>query len=193
MIGNIAAGLYGIPTTPVTNSFESIATITVGAGGQSSIDFTSIPSTYKHLQIRGIGRNASATTGLNILKYRFNADSGSNYTSHSLYGTGAAASATNTTGSSFGWFSRTSLISNNSTTNVFGGFIIEILDYASTSKNRTTRTLAGVDINGTGAVELTSSVWLNSTTAINQITLYDEASANFTQYSSFALYGIKDS
>ena len=40
--------------------FESIATVTVGSGGSSTISFTSIPGTYKHLQVRGIGRTNRA-------------------------------------------------------------------------------------------------------------------------------------
>ena len=42
--------------------FESIATVTVGGGGAASIEFTSIPGTYQHLQIRGIIGNGGDTT-----------------------------------------------------------------------------------------------------------------------------------
>ena len=37
--------------------YDSIATVVVGSGGASSITFSSVPSTYKHLQIRFIARN----------------------------------------------------------------------------------------------------------------------------------------
>ena len=43
-------------STPVLNSYESIATVTVGAGGTSTITFSSIPTGYTHLQIRGIAQ-----------------------------------------------------------------------------------------------------------------------------------------
>ncbi len=52
MIGAITAGLYGTGVPPVTSSYESIATSTATG---SSITFSSIPSTYKHLQVRALG------------------------------------------------------------------------------------------------------------------------------------------
>jgi len=48
VIGAITAGLYAGGVPPVTNSYESIATVTVGSGGASSASFSSIPSTFKH-------------------------------------------------------------------------------------------------------------------------------------------------
>ena len=54
MIGNSIAGFLGTGVAASTSSYESIATTTVGAGGSSSISFTSIPSTYTHLQVRGL-------------------------------------------------------------------------------------------------------------------------------------------
>jgi hypothetical protein len=36
--------------TAAAGDFESIATVTVGSGGSAVISFTSIPSTYAHLQ-----------------------------------------------------------------------------------------------------------------------------------------------
>jgi len=195
MIGNIAVGLYGIPVPPVTNSFDSIATVTVGAGGQSSISFTSIPSTYKHLQIRGFAKNAQTTYAGDNMQIRFNGDSATNYSFHYIEGYStnlvrALGSGTQTvalglhnalTGSQAGY------------SNVFSAFVIDILDYASTSKNKTVKTLGGFDSNGDGNIQLASGAWYNSTTAINQIVITDETSSNFVQYSSFALYGIKDS
>jgi hypothetical protein len=49
----------GTPPIPPT-SFESIQTVTVGAGGASSISFTSIPATYASLQIRYLAQNDAA-------------------------------------------------------------------------------------------------------------------------------------
>ena len=46
----------------ITGSYESIATVTVGSGGSSYIEFTSIPGTYTHLQIRGILRNTGSSS-----------------------------------------------------------------------------------------------------------------------------------
>ena len=91
---NFLAAIHGTGVAASTNSYESIATVTVGAGGSSSISFSSIPSTYKHLQIRSI--NLSSSTDNNILM-RFNSDSGANYSRHYVYGDGASVGASATT------------------------------------------------------------------------------------------------
>jgi len=65
------------------------------------------------------------------------------------------------------------------------------LDYANTNKNKTIRTLGGQDANGSGEVVFISGLWMNSSTAVNAITLVLPGGGNFAQYSSFALYGVK--
>lgn len=169
-----------------TNSYESIATVTVGAGGSSSITFSSIPSTYKHLQIRGIARTATA----NWLTATFNSDTTAGvYRSHYLYGQGTTAIAgdngTNASGSGmyFGPYLGAT------TANVFGVNITDILDYSNTNKNKTVRTMWAYENNGNGG----DQIWLESnlymsTNAITSITLN---LSTFQQYSSFALYGVK--
>ena len=58
------------------SSFESIATVTLSSGS-TTIDITSIPSTYKHLQLRILAKTAS--TYFDYMYARFNSDAGSNY------------------------------------------------------------------------------------------------------------------
>jgi hypothetical protein len=173
---------------PVFNptSYDSIATVTVGSGGASSIDFTSIPSTYTHLQIREITRSDFA--GIATVQMQFNGDTGNNYSFHTLYGDGSFAGGTGASGISI-----TVLADNPGTTvaaNVFDAAVIDILDYANINKNKTLRSLQGYDANGSGIVRLNSGLW-NNTSAISSIKLLSGGSSNFTQYSSFALYGIK--
>jgi hypothetical protein len=69
-------------------------------------------------------------------------------------------------------------------------FICDVLDYQSTSKNKTIRSLGGTDRNGSGYVTFYSGLWFKTPEAISTITL-TTAAGNFNQYSSFALYGIK--
>lgn len=162
-------------------SYEAIGVVTVGAGGQSTISFSSIPATYKHLQVRAFTANASAITGI---KSRFNSDTSTNYAYHLLYGTGSSALASaQTTQSSFqpGFTSSTTAPS---------VFIMDVLDYANTNKYKTIRSLDGGDANGSGDIILYSGLW-QSTSAINAISFFMADSSNFAQYSSFALYGIK--
>jgi hypothetical protein len=188
MIGNIAAGLYGVGVTPSTNSYESIATVTVGAGGASNVEFTSISSGYKHLQIRALVRGTQAVTN-NYFQIQFNGDTGSNYYgAHWLKGEGSSATAGADGTANVIYVERSP--AGTATASIYGANIIDILDYVSTSKYKTLRNLGGFDANGSGQIELTSGLWMN-TNAINSIKLFPSAN-NFAEYTQFALYGIKD-
>lgn len=180
-------GILASSQSRASNSYESIQTVTVGSGGQSTISFTSIPSTYKHLQIRAIGRSTNADTQDNTY-VRFNSDSGANYSWHYLGGDGSSffASATSSTNQIISG----RLSAANATSGMFGSYVIDILDYADTNKYKTTRTFTGVDLNGAGNVWLWSGNWRN-TSAITTVTLTTASATNFAQNSSFALYGIK--
>ena len=175
--------------TPSTSAFESIATTVVGSGGTSTINFNSIPGGYKHLQIRGIARHSLATTGLNLALMTFNSDTGTNYTRHRVQGNGSSSSST-------GSINETSITvtlqpHNSETGNTFGSFIIDILDYSNTNKFKTVRSFDGVDTNlSTGsAVAIRSGLW-RSTSAVTSISIAQNGN-NFTEFSHFALYGIK--
>jgi len=175
------------PFFGVSGDFQSIATTTVGVGGTPTITFSSIPSTFKHLQIRYMARTDRAQLQ-DYLLLRFNSDTGSNYSYHKLYGDGSAAASGAAT-------SQTSIESAitagaTATASIFGAGSIDILDYADTNKYKTTRTLDGLDRNGSGFVTLTSGNW-RSASAVSTITITSYGVANFVQYSSFALYGIK--
>jgi hypothetical protein len=162
-------------------SYDALGTAVVGAGGQTTITFSSIPSTYKHLQIRGLTK---ATGASNVGFIRFNSDANGVY--HQLIGDGATVTADRGTGNSdVGYFF---VPGNSFGTNVFGGLVMDILDYANTNKNKVTRDLSGVDANGSGSIVFTSGLWIN-TAAVTSISI--RTSGNFAQYSSFDLYGIK--
>jgi hypothetical protein len=191
MLNNIVGLLAPAPSL---NSYESIQTFTVGSGGQSSISFTSIPATYKHLQIRILAQTNRGTYGIDQMNMRFNSDSGSNYSWHTLVGQGSgtpnasAASSVSVIQAGEGSIGTT-------TGGTFGGAVIDILDYAETSKYKTSRMLSGVDLNGTvgglgGWITFSSGNW-RSTSAITSISLGPTVGTLFSQYSSFALYGIK--
>lgn len=168
--------------------FESLATVTVGSGGASEIEFTSIPGTYQHLQVRIVARNAGAANSGLELAMRFNGSSATDYTTHQLYGDGSNAaaevvSAIVSQDRNFpAWIPQ-----NGTTADVFAGSVIDILDYGSSSKNTTWRSLSGWDANGSGFVLLRSGLW-KSTSSISSIKLY--MTSNFQQHSTAALYGI---
>jgi len=170
----------------VAPSYESIATVTVGSGGSSTITFSSIPSTYTHLQLRILGKNNAADNGAWNIFLNFNSSASTSNAFHYLLGDGASASAGASTGNTHciaGVFA-------GSTTTTFSNSIIDILDYKNTNKYKTIRSLNGVDFNGSGSMRFYSSLW-QSTQAISSIDITSEGSKTITQYSSFALYGIK--
>ena len=177
--GGAAAGAAG--------SYESIATTTVGSGGSASVTLSSIPATYTHLQIRGILR-ASYNLSNTSMRLTFNSDTGNNYTSHNLNATGSGTPTSgNESGNPFIVFARSAY--DGLTAGIFTSFVIDILDYANTNKNKTIRVLNGYDANGEGQVSLRSGAYL-STTAISSINLFSNV-GDIMQHSQFALYGIK--
>jgi hypothetical protein len=182
ILGIIASSKFGD-----AGDFESIATVSVGSGGAANVEFTSIPSTYSHLQLRIIGRSAK-TSGFDFAELTFNGAGGSAYATHYLYGNGASVSALAFTSSAYIYqdFYATA----GDTANIFASFVIDILDYANTNKNKTVRMLGGKDVNGSGgAAAFQSGLW-NSTSAVTSVKLTMNG-GNFAQYSSIALYGIR--
>ena len=190
-----SASNSAVPTVS-PGSYESIATVTVGSGGSSSITFSSIPQTYKHLQIRAI----ATTPGVDGIydQTRFNSDTGSNYSWHMVVGrpdlspTAQADAGTSQThirlftwgGGPYG----------TGTTGYPAVGIADILDYTDTNKYTTTRGSGGGDSNLTvSTAGFASGAWRN-TDAITSITLTAFAigsATTFAQHSHFALYGIK--
>jgi hypothetical protein len=170
------------------SSYESIATAT-GTGSSGLITFSSIPSTYSHLQIRGIFRS-SETTGTNIYINLINNDSGSNYTAHRTQGDGSSATAAGAANQPDIFAGRAP--GTGTTTGTMGVIILDIHDYASTTKYKNLRMLSGQDSNGTyaGLISLRSGLWMN-TNAINSISFDLGAGVNFSTSTTFALYGIK--
>jgi len=179
----ISLGIFASANqSAAATSFESIATVTVGSGGAANVEFTSIPSTYTHLQIRGIAKSTSSDSDI---YGRFNGDSGTNYDSHRIYGSGSSVAADSEINKS----SHEKIGRCGSGTSNFSANVIDILDYTNTNKYKTVRSLFGRDSNGSGYIMFSSGLWRN-TNAITSITLYP-AFGTYEQYTTFALYGIK--
>ncbi len=185
ILGILASAITG---NLVTNSYQSIATVTVGSGGAANIEFTSIPSTFTHLQIRGIARGTrtEVNSGIDIT---LNSDTGSNYSYHALYGNATNALA-------YGYANQTNIYSGgilaaSSTADCFSPLLIDILDYKNTNKYKTLRILCGAEYNSSAFDEISfsSGLW-RSTSAITSIKLTPTFN-NHAQYTQFALYGIK--
>jgi hypothetical protein len=180
-------GVIASSRLTVSGAYESIASAS-GTGSSGVISFSAIPGTYQHLQIRGLAKNTSTGTGIFSHQITANGVGGTSYARHLLRGdgsaTGAAGGASQANIDTYGGIAT----NNSSYTNTTGVIIIDIHDYASTTKNKTFRIFAGVDLNGSGTVELTSGLFV-STSAITSITL--TTTNNWTTQTQFALYGIK--
>lgn len=169
-------------------AYESIATVN-GTGSASSVTFSSIPSTYKHLQVRWLWRSTAAAT-TSAAGVRLNGDSGGNYATHRLLGDGSGVSAQGSTAQTYAG-GPLSIASDSATANCFTVGILDIEDYTSTTKNKTMRFSFGHDFNGSGVVFLSSSLWLNTNAVTSLTLLMADSARNISSTSVFSLYGIK--
>jgi len=165
-------------------SFELIQTSN-GTGSSGIIDFTSIPATYKHLQIRYTAKNTSTSADLNIT---FNNVTTANYARKHLLGNGTATSAAQTVSAAN--ISLLDGIAPSTTANVTTNGVIDILDYAESTKNKTLRAMYGLIQASTTSRIYVASGFLESTTAVSRIT-FTASGNNFSTVSRFSLYGIK--
>lgn len=166
----------------IPTSFESIASVTANSG--TAITFNSIPSTYSSLQIR---YQVARDGGNGTLSLRFNGDTGTNYGSGYFTSVGTTRTANNDIGGSrLSYLSETGTAS--SDFKAIG--IIDIYDYASTSKVKTIRNISGIQrsVLGSNAITFSTGIW-TSTAAITSITF--DQSGDIFGTSIFALYGIK--
>ena len=183
MLGNGAGG--------GGSSYESISTVTL-TGSSAAITFSGIPSTYSSLQIRGIGRATFASTSTEGVYITMNGDTAGNYATHHLTGNGTSASAGSYSTPNGSYIFANNLIPmDNETANIFGSFVFDIHDYASTAKNKTLRAMYGYDNNTStdSFIRLLSGLW-RSTSAVTSITFTPEL-GSFKAGTTFALYGIK--
>lgn len=161
------------------SDFELISTQVLG-GNATSVTFSSIPQTYRHLQIR-ISAQSDTFAQVGMV---FNGVNTSTYYYASMQG--GASSVTVPYGQN-----QPSIImpygSSTSGGSIFAASIIDILEYNQTTKLKTIRALTG---NPTGTSLVTGSN--SATTAISSITFYPNTSSfNFKVNSRFSLYGIK--
>jgi hypothetical protein len=168
----------------MADTFTKIATVTVGSGGASTIDFSSIPATYTDLCIK-ISARTTRSNITDAISLSLNGLA-TNQTSRYLEGSGTTATSSSLT--SF----RTLAAGDSATANTFGNSEFYIPNYAgSTFKSASSD---GVSENNAtaGYAWLVANLW-SATTAINQVTVTNVNSATFLQYSTATLYGIKNS
>ena len=165
-------------------TYEPIATQTA-SGSASTITFSSIPSTYTDLVLVA---NIAASSGTFGSLLQFNSDTTTNYGATVLYGDGAsAASVRAASGSSI----NLNYYGDATTTALAQTIIINIMNYANTTTFKTFISRAG-NANGTYAgVSAIVGLWKKTPEAINSITVKTVSGGNYSNTSTFTLYGIK--
>lgn len=171
----------------MADTFVKIASVTVGSGGASSIDFTSIPSTYTDLCLKISAKDNRSTTSYETqFALTFNG-SGSSYSIRRLYGqSGSAASDSGANSNIYSWNTGTT-----NATNVCGSSDIYIPNYAGSNYKSFSADAVTEGNSSTGPLlAFNAGLWSN-TAAITSISL----SSGYTilQYSTATLYGIKNS
>jgi len=170
----------------VPDTFIKIASVTVGSGGASSIDFTSIPSTYTDLVVKYSIRTTSANQ-IDYLKCEFNGSTTS-YTERVLYGYGTTVGSASNSGS------YDNIINGGANTaSTFSNGEIYVPNYAGSNyKSFSSDSVAESNTTSNNMLMLAAELWSN-TSAITSIKLSDLSSGTIAQYSTATLYGIKNS
>lgn len=164
-----------------SQNMRAIQTVTVGAGGASTIDFNSIPQTYTDLRILVSGRMSGTNETVQI---RFNSDTtGTNYRRLELFGSASAVGTRNVNDNGIGYVS----ISLDGS-NIFGNLEIYIPNYRS-SNAKTYMSYSTREANSTSAyIIATNTLSYSGTSAISSISLVPQGT--FVQHTTATLYGI---
>lgn len=174
----------------MANTFVKIASTAIGSGGSASVTFSSIPATYTDLCILVSSRNSSAGA-VSDMYMTFNG-SATSYSERTIFGNGSTTSAEQFTSQTVipraGYSTGTAF-----TTGAFSNSTYYITNYAS-SLYKSVNINSTTEDNGTGSyIGEMAGLW-SSSSAITSLTLTPYAGVgNFAQYSTFTLYGIKNS
>lgn len=174
-----------------TGSYEYIAKGN-GTGSSQSITFSSVPSTYKHLQIRGYGIANYSGPQDGAFGIRVNGDTGNYYSRQGWSVVSGSFSVYNNLNSSP--FAETGeVVLNTTAIDYMGPCVITILDYTDTTWYRTFRGTGGMRYNntaGTGVITGTGGFYSANKNAITSLTVYQQ-NGNWLSDTSWYLYGIK--
>jgi hypothetical protein len=166
------------------NTFELIASSTVGSGGAASILFSSIPSTYTDIVVKLSVRSARASVGPSI-GVKVNGST-SNLTGRALTGDGAAATSTTKTNGYVGQATGA-----NATASTFGNLEVYFPNYAGSTNKSFSSDSVGENNATTAYSDLVAGLW-SQTAAITSLEFYDIGVGDFVQYSTAYLYGVKN-
>ena len=170
-----AGGAGGVPAYTLIQSF-------VLSSDQSSITFSSIPQTYKHLQIRYTAKNSGSSADFAM---RINGITSSSYAAHWLFADGFNLTSGSNTGANRMLMPQG--MTSSFTANSFGAGIVDIVDYSNASKLKTIRTTFGH--NDSPRLYFRSFLETSSTSAVTSVTFVPDSNSIGTG-SRFSLYGL---
>jgi hypothetical protein len=163
-----------------TNTYTPLANITL-TSTDSEIVFSSIPGTYRDL-ILVCSARGTITTFTNV-QMRFNSDTGSNYSTVAMYGTGSTQASYSETATNI---TLEQIARSSDTASVFTPIVTQVMDYSATNKHKSVLTRNSSTVSGN--VVALASRWAN-TAAVTSITLYPFG-GSFAIGSTFSLYGV---
>jgi hypothetical protein len=168
----------------MANTFELIASSTVGSGGAASISFSSIPSTYTDLVIKISGRSDLSQIRESF-KINLNGSTAS-FTEKGLYGLGTGGSGSESNANPLFASAATA------TSNTFSSIDIYVPNYTSSNYKSISMDSVTESNDASGPVcYLASGLWSN-TSSVSSITFTFSSASNFVQYSTAYLYGVKN-
>ena len=164
------------------DTFIKIASVTVGSGGSTSVSFSSIPSTYTDLCLKWSARSDANNTDMSVT---FNGSS-SNFTQRRLVGTGSSVASYSETYVTY------LMNRSTATASTFSNAELYIPNYAGSNNKSFSIDQVNEDNATSNVLAILSAPLWSQTAAITSIVFAPNA-GNLVQYSTFTLYGIKNS
>jgi hypothetical protein len=176
---------WGVAASP--GAYELISTTILGSSA-ASVTFSGLGTSaaaYKHLQLRMVTKSTNANSDIT---FTFNGST-TGYANHLLDGNGSNVSSQNNinTAAIMGY----NLTTGSGSANIYSATIFDLLDFSSTSKNKTVRILYGQNDSAFGNthIGLMSGLWV-STSAVTSIAINGNATS-LAAGSRFSLYGLR--
>jgi hypothetical protein len=171
------------------NNFASIATYTADGSTQLAT-FSNIPQYYTHLEIRALVRVTGGGNLVTNTAWDANNNSSAIYTYHLLRGNGSTNDSIAATGMTNAIINDAAMCSGNAA-GMFGGWVMEILNYTSSLYFKTVRQFAGCDNNSTATLQPQLTFGSNQIGTFNPITTlrFNATNGNWAAGTVIALYG----
>ena len=175
-------------------SFESISTYTVSGSPVSSITFSSIPQTYKHLQMRFLVKNTLGNNDYSNVLMTINGSSGNYryYRIGNFYNSGGTQNNTaNVNTYTYALANAAMPCSGGNLTNIFGTGVLEFPNYSASSTYKSMMGAFGFSSNSNPDINFFGGSTTPFSDAISSIVLIGD-SDQFAVGSTISLYGLKE-